>query len=151
MFINAELWNLLKTFFIHFRREITALQFENYSLERQLFSYQKSLSTSRAKQQLSQHSEDIEDDEDYPDDHYSHEHYNDRSLSEAQSFSESEYVWKIWQPLYNYNRLIDQIQLDIFAQWWTVQNVYILLPLYKYEKLLHLLSITRQRLYGFVK
>ncbi|KFM81654.1 hypothetical protein X975_07917, partial [Stegodyphus mimosarum] len=52
------------------KREITALQLENYSLERQLLSYQKSLAVSHSR---TQHSEDIED-EYYNDDY-------DRSLS----------------------------------------------------------------------
>ncbi|XP_054710150.1 uncharacterized protein LOC129219863 [Uloborus diversus] len=64
------------------KREITALQVENYSLERQLFSYQKSLAISHTR---AQHSEDLEDE-------YYNDHYYDRSLSEAQSFSESEYA-----------------------------------------------------------
>ncbi|XP_035207201.1 uncharacterized protein LOC118182039 [Stegodyphus dumicola] len=63
------------------KREITALQLENYSLERQLLSYQKSLAVSHSR---TQHSEDIED-EYYNDDY-------DRSLSKDQSFSEPEYV-----------------------------------------------------------
>ncbi|KAF8787793.1 hypothetical protein HNY73_009355 [Argiope bruennichi] len=64
------------------KREITALQLENYSLERQLFSYQKSLAVAQSR---TQHSGDLED-EYYPD------HYYERSLSKEQSFSESEYV-----------------------------------------------------------
>ncbi|XP_023216783.1 uncharacterized protein LOC111619310 [Centruroides sculpturatus] len=57
------------------KREISALQTENYSLERQLFSYQKSIS------KAGQTSEDISD-----------EYYFDRSLSEGQSLSETEYA-----------------------------------------------------------
>lgn len=39
----------LSLFFLFFRKEIGALQTENYSLERQLFSYQKSLSLANTK------------------------------------------------------------------------------------------------------
>lgn len=82
---------ILYTLLNPFRREITALQFENYSLERQLFSYQKSLAHARGKHSQ-QHSEELEDEDEYTDDHYNHDQYNDRGLPEAQSFSESEYV-----------------------------------------------------------
>lgn len=39
----------MTTFTLIFRREITVLQAENYSLERQLFSYQKSLAFAQAQ------------------------------------------------------------------------------------------------------
>ena len=38
---------------VAFRREINALQAENYSLERQLFSYQKSIAYAHSKGQYS--------------------------------------------------------------------------------------------------
>lgn len=85
-----DVWIFNKSFHVflslsstYHRREITALQVENYSLERQLLSYQKSLAMAHRA-----HNSDDLDDEYYN----NHDHYYDRSLSEAQSFSESEYV-----------------------------------------------------------
>lgn len=37
------------SFFCSYRKEITALQAENYSLERQLFSYQKSIAFAHSR------------------------------------------------------------------------------------------------------
>lgn len=62
------------------RREIAALQAENYNLERQVFSYQKSISYASARGQPS---------EDLPEDYYAN---HVRRLSETQSLSESEYA-----------------------------------------------------------
>ncbi|XP_077542466.1 uncharacterized protein LOC144155094 isoform X1 [Haemaphysalis longicornis] len=62
------------------KREIAALQAENYNLERQVFSYQKSISYASARGQPS---------EDLPDDYYAS---TVRRLSETQSLSESEYA-----------------------------------------------------------
>ncbi|CAN8024874.1 unnamed protein product [Ixodes persulcatus] len=62
------------------KREIAALQAENYNLERQVFSYQKSISYASARGQPS---------EDLPEDYYAN---HVRRLSETQSLSESEYA-----------------------------------------------------------
>ncbi|XP_064466638.1 uncharacterized protein LOC135377855 [Ornithodoros turicata] len=62
------------------KREISALQAENYNLERQVFSYQKSISYASARGQPS---------DDLPEDYYAN---HVRRLSEAQSLSESEYA-----------------------------------------------------------
>lgn len=62
------------------KREIAALQAENYNLERQVFSYQKSISYASAGGQPS---------EDLPEDYYAN---HVRRLSETQSLSESEYA-----------------------------------------------------------
>lgn len=67
------------------KREISALQAENYYLERQLFSYQKSISLANSRGQAS---EDLTN-EYYPE---GHQPYYERSLSEGQSFSETEYA-----------------------------------------------------------
>lgn len=62
------------------KREMAALQAENYNLERQVFSYQKSISYASARGQPS---------EDLPEDYYAN---HVRRLSETQSLSESEYA-----------------------------------------------------------
>ncbi|XP_076370439.1 uncharacterized protein LOC143256717 [Tachypleus tridentatus] len=66
------------------RREIGALQTENNSLERELFIYQKAISFANSRGHPT---------EDLPDDYYSgNDGCLDRSLSEGQSLSETEYA-----------------------------------------------------------
>ncbi|XP_046420103.1 uncharacterized protein LOC124301048 [Neodiprion virginianus] len=61
------------------RREIAALQAENYSLERQLFSYQQSLAFAQAQAQAQGQEPDVVD----PDHHHHHHHHHhlERSAS----------------------------------------------------------------------
>ncbi|CAB0016668.1 unnamed protein product [Nesidiocoris tenuis] len=67
----------------HLRKEITALQAENYGLERQLFSYQKSIAYAHSRgaysdDMVSPEGREEEDDHFYQERHYS---LGDRSLS----------------------------------------------------------------------
>lgn len=86
-----------KLFFLIFifRKEISALQAENYSLERQLFSYQKSIAFAHSRGTYSDdlaslEGRGIEDDEDaYYEERTSYS-LGDRSLS-----TETEYAWDI--------------------------------------------------------
>lgn len=62
------------------KREISALQAENYSLERQLFSYQKSLAYASSR---GHYSDDLSTPDGYGHNHMHHPAYDERSLSET--------------------------------------------------------------------
>lgn len=62
------------------KREINALQAENYSLERQLFSYQKSLAYASSR---GQYSDEVPTPDGYAHNHVHPSSYDDRSLSET--------------------------------------------------------------------
>lgn len=64
-----HIWSLI--FFYRFRREILALQSENYALEKQLYSYQKSIART--------HSRGQSESEDYPPDRNHYHRWNIRN------------------------------------------------------------------------
>lgn len=72
------------------RKEITTLQFENDSLERQLFSYQKSIAFAHSRKT---YSDDLTLEDSRPEDDEQYFEGGDYSLGDRSLSTDTEYAW----------------------------------------------------------